>query len=500
MNENQVNQYEVQEEKAVNNKKKKVKLICGIAIVVIVTAIFGIYKLVFDNPKNVFLKAINDEFKQLDGIFDTLGGSNQYSDTTSITDSSLNFDITMQEGILTEDELAILNEINALNATMNTQYDSKNKQLAYSMNLKHNTSDLFNFGIYGKASSMYLDLKNYFDKYIEIPVEDYESLFEDQEENIEDVKYIVSFVKDSFLNNLEKKDFKGSKETIQIGNENIKTNKITYVFTEKSTTKLVIKILEDIKKDTKCIESLASISGEDKDELKKSIQSMIDELNKNLTEIKSNESLIEISVYIKGIMNETVQFGMRINSDSDSEIRYSNYKDIKRISLLDNGQTIVTLTNKKEKENTYKTTISADTIELVVNSSKKDNNWNHTYKLTESESTLIISGEVTSETKEVSKDKEYKTDTKFTASIGVEDTEELITIEIVSNSTSKIGEVITIPDVSNSVLYTDLTEEQLNSISENILNNQNLVDFINKISTYSTTEDTYETGYDDINY
>ena len=506
MNEKELNQNETKEEKVVSKKKNKKILIIGIAIVALVAILLGVYKFVINSPKNVFLRAINNEYKQLEKMMDSLDSSDISYDDTLVMESTLDFDITVQEGILTEDELALLNEINALNLTMNTQYDSKNKQFGYAMGLNHNTSDLLSLGLYGKTSSFYLDLKNYFDKYIEIPVEDYESLFENQDQNVEDVKYVMSFLKNSFLNNLEKNDFKETKETIEIGSENVKTTKITYVFTEESTMELTSKIMEDMKNDDEFLESFASISGEDKAELKQSIEDAMDDLED--TEESDDKASIEISVYTKGIMNETVQFSI-ITRDDDytCEMRYSNYKDVKRFSMLENNETILNIVNSKEKEDTYKTTVTADTLKLVVNSSKKDDDWNHTYKLTESESTAIISGEFTNVTKEVTKDKEYTTDTKFTAGIGAAGMEDIITFEITSNSTSKIGEDVTLPDVSSSVLYTNLTEEEMNTIMENISNNQNLLDFINKISTYLDTADTYDASedyysydYDDINY
>lgn len=497
MDENKVNQNEIKEEKIASKKKNKKLLIIEIAIVAVAAILFGVYKFIINSPKNVFLRAINNEYKQLEKLVDSLEIPDISSDETLITESTLNFDIIVQDGMLTEEELSLLNEINELNLTMDTQYDPKNKQLSYTMGLKYDTSDLISFGLYGKTSSFYLDLKNYFDKYIEFPVEDYESLFENQDQNVDDIKYVISFLKDSFLSNLEKNDFKKTKETIQIGSENVKTTKITYVFTEESTTILVSKMMEDMKNDDRFIESLASISGEDKDQIKQSINDAMDSLEK--TKESDDNSSIDVSVYTKGIMNETVQFSMVVRDDDCvSEIRYSNYKDVKRFSMIENDESIISVVNSNEKEDTYKTTVTADTLKLVVNSSKKDNDWNHTYKLTESESTAIVSGEVTTTTKEVTKDKEYTTDTKFTAGLGVAGMEDVITFEITSNSTSKIGESVTIPDVNSSVLYTSLTEEQINAIMENISNNQNLLDFINKISSYIYAKDTYSN--DDYTY
>ena len=52
---------------------------------------------------------------------------------------------------------------------------------------------------YGQKEKIYIELKNLFDKYIEVPVKEYDTIFESSE-NLEDSKYIVKTVKDSFLN------------------------------------------------------------------------------------------------------------------------------------------------------------------------------------------------------------------------------------------------------------------------------------------------------------
>ena len=254
-------------------------------------------------------------------------------------------------------------------------------------------------------------------------------------------------------------------------------------------------MMEDMKKDDKFIESLGNVVGKDKDELRESIENALDSLDE--VEESDNSSSVEVAVYTKGIMNKTVQCSLTIKDDeSNYALRYSNYKDVKRFSVLDDLETILHIENSKEKENTYKTTVTASTIKLVIDSIKKDDDWSHTYKLSESESTLAISGEVATEVKEITKDKEYKIDTKFTASIGVDDMEDIVVLTITSNNTSKIGEVITIPDVSNSVLYTNLTEEEMNTIMTNILNDQNLLNFINKISSYMVSDDYEEDDYE----
>lgn len=482
----------VNENKVVTSKKKS-KLGYVIAIIILAIVLFGVYNVIFNDSKNIFLKSINNEYQKADEMIDTFFGSaNTFEGDTLATTSSLNFNVHVQDGILEEDEMTILNEINALNLMINTQYDSINKQLYYGFDVKHDTADLFNIAVYGKTNSLFVELKNMFDKYIEIPVEEYEALFENTDTDIEDLKYIVSAVKNSFLNNLEKKEFIESKETITIGNEEIKTKKITYVFTEEKAVKHAIKILTDVKKDNKFINACSKVSGEEEENIKSSIQEMIDGLNGELDVLEDSDESIELSVYTKGFTNTTVQLSMVVNADEKTEIRYSNYNDIKRIGLVVDGETVLNITNAKEKENTYKTTVSSGTIKLVVNSKKENDNWNHSYKLTESTSTLEISGEVTSTMKEVTKDKEYIEDMKFTASMGVAGTEDIMGLEITGNATIKVGENVDIPDVSNSILYTNLTEEDMNTIMQNIMNNQNLVDFLNKIASYSSTEDNYD--------
>ena len=69
--------------------------------------------------------------------------------------------------------------------------------------------------------------------------------------------------------------------------------------------------------------------------------------------------------------------------------------------------------------------------------------------------------------------------------------EEVATIVIDGKSTNKIGEDLKMPKFDDSVSYTELTETDLNTIMNNLSTNKNLVKFITKISTYTSSSTTY---------
>jgi len=468
------------------NKKRKVKkgpVIFGL-IIVILLVLFGIYKFILNSPKNVFLSVINSQFSELSKSYNTMiESTNGVFKKDSIVESSsiLDFDIKVMDNLLSEEENKIIEELNKLNLIVDTQYDIKNKLLYYGMDLTHNQSSMLNFDVYGMPNSLYVELKNIFDKYIEVPFEEYELLFEDQTDNVEALEYIINFTKNSVLNNLNKNDFKETKEKITIDSEEINTKKITYTLTEQKLITLLNNVLKDMKEDSKFIENLVSITGETKENIKDTLESLIDE-----NQTSDSEDTLEFSVYTKGLLNELVQISIK-DGESTVEMRYTCNNGKKEISLLSLNNVILSLVNEKEKENNYRTVLTASTLKLVVLSTNENENWTHEYVFTENESELEISGTLSSTLEESNEVYNNKIVLDVTMAIG--EVKDIFNIEMTIDNVSKQIEKITIPEISNSILYDDITEEQYNTISTNLLKNETLVNFITKISSYLYTTD-----------
>lgn len=481
-----------------STKPKRIMKGCLLAGLVLILAVVGIYSLIFNNPKNIFLQSINNEYKKFDKLLDDsiesmIGLS---KDTSMKTNMTLDFDIKASEEMLDENTAALLDEINKLNATLNAQIDAKGKQFSYGLEAKYDNNSLLNVAAYGSNEKIYLELKNIFDKYIEIPVEDYDALFETGEESIEDARYILETMKDSVLKNMEKKDFTTSKEEIMLGSEKVKTKKITYTLTEEVAYTLANNVLNDLNKNDKFLKAYANITGEEQSDVKDMFKDAVQDLKENKPEEFDTTTKFEFSVYTKGLLNETVEYEIRMDSDEDVAITYSNYKNVKRIVFKENSANLISIVNEKGKDSNYITTVVIDSIKFVINSKEENDTWTHTYKATMPDSDVELRGKVVTTTKEVTKDKEYTSSISFTFGMGMKDSEDLVSIGFTANGSSKVGEEVVIPNVENSVLVTSLTEEDMNTIMTNIMNNETLMNFITRITALTETNDTYDDSYD----
>lgn len=469
----------------IENKTNKKGLIVTLALVAVLIIGLVVVSLICNKPKNIFLKNINNEYKK----FNSLLVENDIPDINSIK-SSLDFDFNINvnelfKSELSEEDIELLDEINALNFKMDMSADKEKQLFNLFMDIKYDKDSLINFNAYGKPNSVYFDLKDLYDKYIEIPVEEYATYFEETDANIDDVEYVIERVKDSLLNNLDSKDFSKTSEKINIDDKDIKTTKVTYTLTEYKLTNILINVLKELKEDSKFMNKISILSNTNVDELKKEFDEMINQLNDELKDADTKDELL-ISVYTKGIMNEAIKYS--IQSD-DEIISYTNYKDVKTVEFKDSETTYLILTNVKNDDETYKTEITMDTVKITIDSKIENNTWTNNYKLVESESMMQISGEYTYKTEEVNKE-EYKEDLKFTMLIGASGIS-IINMDITAKGTTKYNEEVSLPDLSNKVLYNKLTEEDTNKILQNLMSNEKLVDFINTIDELSI-EDNYD--------
>lgn len=481
-------QENVQKENSVSDfqqsEKKKVGIIVGIVIAVI--AVFGIiYFLVFNNSKNIFLRAINREYQRLDNQISDLSNNDIYQKSknkTVSTNYKLDFDIHVQDELLSESGYAdMIHEINQLNVEMNGAIDRKNKTFAYDMSINRDKNNLIGLGIYAKEKSIYLELKELFNKYIEFPIEEYDDMFE-SDTSIDDSRYILKTIKNVFLNNLDKKDFVQTKEKIELNGKSISTKKITYSFNEKKALEVTKRALEDLKGNSKFIKKIAKITGTKESEVKKELNDSLENIKKSLKDTKDDQETIEISVYTTGLFHNGIKYEIIVKEDSDKTVlTYSNYKDIIEINALENSDKVFTAKITKESKDHYKTVATMDTLqfEMTTTNSKEKNT--HDYKMTESESNMVISGTIASENKTVKRNKEYSGNIKVTCNMSIQDQKDVIKLAVNGKSNTKIGEKIELPTIDKSVKYKEISQNDYYEIMNNISKNEALMNFINSL-------------------
>lgn len=450
-------------------EKKKVNKILIILPIIIVAVLVGVY-LYFNNSKNIFTRTLNKGYKNFTDILDKVNVS---TDKTIKTSGNVNFNINVSDEYKNLIDQNILDEINKLELLFNSVVSYENKEFSVELNTKYDKNALFDVALYGQNSNLYIELKNLYNKYIEIPVEEYDTLFEEYE--LEKIEYILNKVESSLLNNLDEKEFVKTKEKLDVESKKIEVNKIEYEFNEEKTFKLLVNTFKELKNDQKFIKYVSEISGLEEKEITDGIDSSIKELSSQ-TEFE-DETFISIAIYTKGLLNEYVGFEININNLGKMKI-YNNDDNIYG-NLYITGEKVAEITSKKQKENEYKTEIEIkDTANITIDSRITDKSINIDYEIVTEEMSLdgTLNEKITKE--------ENKTtnDSKCNMNIKAED-EVVATININSN----IKEELTDEPFTNilskgKINYENMTEEDMNSIAEKLLSNETIVSFINNIA------------------
>lgn len=492
---------EMELENPKQKKEKPVILYAIIGVLIVACILLGLYRYIWNSPKNVFLKAMNDGYKSMENSFEDLMNVNlDENRSTAMYTYDYDFDIKTKDEYATTEIKEMLDEINKLNMKMQAGVDFNKKEMSFLFQTNYDKSSMLEFSLFGTNSQLYLELKDLFDKYIKIPVEDYDELFEQNSDNmLEESKYFASALKDAFLDNLSKDDFVSTKEKLTIDDKNINTTKISYVLTEKKMLEIEKLIIEDLLEDTKFIKVTSTLTSAEEADVKTSLEDMLEEIEESIEYIVETDEKIELNVYTTGISNTVLRYEIVIDSpDSKSGLSYTDYKGVKSIALSSEEEEVLTINISKLENDIKKIEVIMDTFNLKIEGKTIDGEAMYSYSLTEELSDLEFTGAITSKETEVTKDKEYKEVISITGILNVGTEKDIITMSATSNVVTKFVDKLEMPDVSNSIDYTELTEEDMNSILSKLMENETLnlfVENIISISYMSTDDYDYDYSY-----
>lgn len=380
-------------------KKGNNKLIIIAIILLLLLAATGVLvycKLV--NSKNIFKTLINDTFTYLEENIN-------YSDTASGT-------FSLKVGGTSSDSPAnnMLDIMSKLELSGNYGIDYKNKLMNIDIATKYENEKLVNASIYTENGNGYVGLEEIYDKYIKIPIENYDSIFNNIDKN-DDYKVVFKSINKALTNSLKDEYFTKEKATV----DSVKTTKTTLKLSEENYNSIKKEFINKLLNDNEFLKSFSSIS-------EKSVDDIKTELNKSLEE--DDFEGVNISIYTKGLKNEFVKFEIADSTDS-----------------------------------------------IVIT---KDND-TYNYELTEDKK-VTYDGSL-----KITGDKNNATCT-FT----INDKKENNTITLNFKSTTKYNTAISKVDVSNSIAYENITQEDTNNITTKILENKTIMKLIEDISKLST--------------
>ena len=201
---------------------------------------------------------------------------------------------------------------------MEIKYDlqKSSEKIQYDFNLSAG-ADNMNLLLTANKNNGYIFLKDVYEKYIEIDGLN-EAINAENNLDMEDYDYFYNFCYNSFFKHLNKKDYISEKGTLKIDGSNLNIRKTTIKLSEKDIYEIINVILDDIANDTKANVFVKKITGEDASKLEKM---KYDEKN----EAPSNYEYI---VYSKGLLGDIVGIDFNVTSKYKSyNYNWDNLKD-----------------------------------------------------------------------------------------------------------------------------------------------------------------------------
>ena len=229
---------------------------------------------------------------------------------------------------------------------MEIKYDlqKSSEKIQYDFNLSAG-ADNMNLLLTANKNNGYIFLKDVYEKYIEIDGLN-EAINAENNLDMEDYDYFYNFCYNSFFKHLNKKDYISEKGTLKIDGSNLNIRKTTIKLSEKDIYEIINVILDDIANDTKSNVFVKKITGEDASKLEKM---KYDEKN----ETPNNYEYI---VYSKGLLGDIV--GIDFNLTSKYKSYNYNWDNLKDHDYKSNNYKINEKTTKYQYRNEEKPVLS----------------------------------------------------------------------------------------------------------------------------------------------
>lgn len=398
----------------VKKPKKKGLIIGGIIAAVVIIALVLVYFLVFAKPQFIFNSAIDRLFKMESKKCDSIKVE------TKIVASIEAEDASMKEQ---------LSEVEKYALKLGAQMDFEKKQEIVDLGLEYDKEAVADAKVYYNDGDVYAYFEGLFDKYIKAELDEeqkeaIESIFDTavSEEQSKNSKKAMKIVRDELKAQIkEYGEFDKEKATIDVGDKEKRVTKTTLTLSQKDLCSMISSMCSNLAKNDKFLDCFEQSP-------KDSLKELAEQIKAVDADSKNN---VKISIYTKGLLNNLVAVDMEIYAAEEEQT--------------------VTITVVKEDKNSYAYNVSAKASGMKMD---------------------VIKGKVETEKDKESKD-EQSGKTTITAEVA-----EAGKLKLVVDYSVEYNQGIDKIDTSNSVNMTELTEQDMQSIMEKLMERPVIGDLI----------------------
>lgn len=373
--------------------RKNKLLFILIPVIIILLALLGgfIYLKLNSNPKQIFTGAINKAFEFLEveeDKYTTVKSKVELSGSIESEDES----VKEVKDILESSKIAINSEIDAKNLVVN-----ENIQVVY------NNENLINLDASVQDQKIYIALKDWLDKYIEVPVQEAELLkINEVADNLSsiDANLLLKSVQEEFVKEIQKQEFVQEKVKLNLDGKETKVTKSSLKLSEEQAVTFVKEFLENLKQN----ENFQKSIGENREDVIKNIETLLGDFP---TEDFDQSTEICFSIYTKGILNKfvAVDFTIEEEEKTTAGIEFVKQNEGKyEFAMYQNDEeertNLIKITLEDEKESKTKGTIKIsayfedEVLDLICKYELKDEQLTFELSTTIENVELALSGNI----------------------------------------------------------------------------------------------------------
>ena len=430
--------------------RKRTKIIIGgIILLAFISIGVGCYLNYLGNSKRIFANAIEKLDSNVKNIITPTKIETGIDDNYTIqSDIKIKIEDNLLQTLATSDPSyqALINVLNNLNNTENAFQliqDKAEKKLFLSYTSKLNNEELFSLNYLIENATQYYYIPSLLDFYINNGNSNYFESLDSTTTEKENLIYLYNFVLDSLKNNLKQEYFEKSMEETEISGETKNYTKVSFILNNAIAQEIASNILKDLKNDSKASKILTSINS---DFPNTKISSNTNIINQEITlDVYTDNAVFQIKKYDIHWGDDVNHYQIQYEEETgNGSIRINDQEAIQFQITQTDSKYQMELFQKEELIGTIKIE-NTETDQMISLDVFADN-----YQLT---------GSYQAKISDVEKGKSYQLENNLEFKIITPDQKTSrygVTIHSTITKESNIA-----VDVSNSVLASSITEEQI---------------------------------------
>ena len=318
-----------EENKEISKEPKKSKKGKSLLILILILIAIGIglyvgFQKLNSNPRSIYKKAINNTYKLLDSYLE------------NNLDTAFKLDI-FNEPFLLDTNFKINSTISELGSLNNYEYnfaiglDYQKESLNLKAGINQDHDSVINVLLAFLNNKAYLKSNEIFDKTLDLGNADVNfdlsALNTNAKIDYDNLHTILSLLKDILISSLDEEKFNISKEIIKINDEQIESQKVTYLLDQENMERTLNYIADEISKNEELLDALTNVSSISKEEI---ISNLEEEIKLN------NYEEIVINLYTKS--NKII--AGNILMEEENIIRFTNLDDKLQVLMEDDYSSI----------------------------------------------------------------------------------------------------------------------------------------------------------------